>query len=205
MRFKRCIIVCTLNAFLAVKLDHCVLEYIAFILYNVLPNAHTLSIYLAGLFILIDEQNRCIHTVYISGVTYSLERAVIVLCACLPACICIPCPFLETIFFSMEIDVLLWSWLSWMHRKSLWFAMLKNRRWKIKWKIYSYYSQVHKLTLIVCAWVQNAWIYIFASLFVRSYKLVSYLISFSLFLFKQFIAFFNDVSVDGLLSFFSSI
>lgn len=64
---------------------------------------HTLSIYLAGLFILIDEQNRCIHTVYISGVTYSLERAVIVLCAwlpaCLPACICIPCPFLETIFF----------------------------------------------------------------------------------------------------------
>lgn len=57
MRFKRCIIVCTLNAFLAVKLDHCVLEYIAFILYNVLPNAHTLSIYLAGLFILIDEQN----------------------------------------------------------------------------------------------------------------------------------------------------
>lgn len=103
---------------------------------------HTLSIYLAGLFILIDEQNRCIHTVYISGVTYSLERAVIVLCACLPACLPVYAfhvHFLKQFFFSMEIDVLLWSWLSWMHRKSLWFAMLKNRRWKIKWKIYSYY------------------------------------------------------------------
>lgn len=76
-----------IECFLTVKLDHCMLEYIEFILYNVLPNAHTLSIFLAGLFIWIDEQNRCIHTVYISGVTYSLERAVIVLCACLPACL----------------------------------------------------------------------------------------------------------------------
>lgn len=99
----------------------------------------------------------------------------------------------------MEIDVLLWSWLN-DCIESYDFAFRRRRRKK---PMNNKRTHTHNPWInSSCAWMQNAHTCICVS-FCWAHKLVSYLISFSLFLFKQFIAyFFNDVSVDG---FFRSI